>query len=169
MPSHLRFAVIALTAVAFVAGGNLAHAQVGKKKGDKRVAAALDAAELKYEVTPEGDFKLLYQLDDDRTQILYVNSNTEKLGTIEIREVWSIAMNSEEELDAETAGDLLTESGKVKIGGWRVSVGDDENQIVYFSAQVDADADTQSLAQVILAVVQTADAKEQELTEDDEY
>ena len=36
---------------------------------------------------------------------------TEKLGSIEIREVWSIAMNSEDELDAETAVDLLTESG----------------------------------------------------------
>lgn len=172
MPSKkIRFAFTAAAVAALLAGGGVAQAQVGKKKtGDKRVAAALDQAELKYEVTDRGDFKLLYELDDDRTQVVIIGSKTEKLGDLEIREVWSIAQQSDGEFDGETANALLVDNGNRKVGAWQVAVEEETDQhTAIFSAQVDAAADSAALAQVIVAVVQTADEMENELTEEDEF
>ena len=171
MVPTFRIALTAATAAALVAGGATAEAQVGRKKaGDKRVAAALDKAGLKYEMTESGDFKLLYELDDDRTQVVIIGSKTEKLGDLEIREVWSIAQQSDGEFDGETANALLVDNGNRKVGAWQVAVEEETDQhTAIFSAQVDAAAEADALAQVIVAVVQTADEMENELTEEDEF
>lgn len=168
---QLRVALATVVAGAFVTGGVTAEAQIGKNKkkvGDKRVAAALDKAELKYEVTDSGDFKLLYEVDD-RTQVVIVESAGETLGDLEIREVWAIAMKSNGAFDAETANAFLIDNGRRKLGAWQIAVDGDGTHSALFSAQVDGDADSETLEEAILAVVRTADAMEKELTGEDEF
>jgi hypothetical protein len=166
----LTFAIAALTAASLFAVGATAHAQVGKKKsGDKRIAAALDEAELKYEVDNDGDFKLTFELENGRTQMVFINSKTAKLGELEIRNVWSPAMATEGPLDAEVANALLVENDQVKLGGWRVEANANGKRYAFFAAQIDAEADGDTLKQVLEAVVENADAKEKELTNGDMY
>lgn len=172
MVPKFRFALAAVAAAALVSGGSAAEAQIGKKKsGDKRVAAALDKAKLKYEVTDRGDFKLLYDLEDDRTQVVMIESGTENYDDLEIREVYAVAAKSDGAFDAETANALLIDNGNRKVGAWQVVVNDDDDEhTAIFSAQIDAGADADALSQVINAVVTTADEKEKELTDgEDEF
>ncbi len=56
---------------------------------DPRVEKALKKLGLKYEVDKDGDFKLVFSVEDDRTQVVFINSTTETLGKMEIREIWS--------------------------------------------------------------------------------
>ncbi|HOM16055.1 MAG TPA: hypothetical protein PLQ00_01935, partial [Thermoguttaceae bacterium] len=77
-----------------IGGGVLvcpAYAQVGvKKTPDQRVEKLLQEAELKYKVDEDGDFMLGNRLEGERTQLAWILSNTSQLGSLEIRQIWSI-------------------------------------------------------------------------------
>jgi hypothetical protein len=140
-------------------------AQLGTTKtGDSRIRAALDELELEYTVDKDGDFKLTFSFDDDRTQLLYINSGTETFKQLEIREVWSPAHKSSSAFSATLANKLLVDSQKRKIGAWSTMKYDDGSHLAIFVAKIDANADAQSLHAVIKAVVTTADAMEEDLT-----
>jgi len=146
-----------------------ASAQVGaKSKADPRLRKALDESQLKYAETPEGDFKLLFNLEDDRTQLVFVESNTETMGIIEVREVWSIGWKGNEAPSAEVANKLLLDNHRKKIGAWELVKADDTYYAV-FNVKVSADCGAEALKSIIVGVAQTADEMEKELLESDEY
>lgn len=158
----------AAVAVVIVAIGGV-RADDEPLMGDPAVAATLEKAKLQYEVTEEGDFKLLYQLDGGRTQTAYVNSKLREFGSMKLREVWSIAVNSATELDAKTTSRLLVENSENELGGWRMTSGEKNSRIAYYCVPVDFDCDAATLAKVLEFVVKTADRKEQELTQGDMF
>ncbi len=55
---------------------------------DLRVEGALQKLNLAYHIDEDGDFVLDWELEDGRTQRVYVGSRTFDLGPMEIREVW---------------------------------------------------------------------------------
>lgn len=147
----------------------LASAQVGAKKaGDPRVEKILKEADLKYTVDGDGDFRLSNDVGDGRTQLVWILSNTSELGTLEIRQIWSIAYRSKTPFSARVANRLLEENSKVKLGSWQVrKMGDD--YVAVFSAQIAADTDRLSLLLALHAATTTADEIEKELTGKDDY
>lgn len=152
--------------------GGLAHpvgAQVGAKKtGDPRVEKILQETELKYKVDDDGDFMLGNRVSDERTQLAWILSNTSKLGTLEIRQVWSIAYRSKDPIPAEIATRLLEQNSQVKLGAWQIrKMG--ENYVAMFVAQIAADSDKQTLLLTLHAVTTTADEMEKELTKKDDF
>lgn len=160
--------VVVLMAV-LVCVAPFASAQVGAKKaGDPRVEKLLKEADLKYTVDKDGDFCLGNNLGDGRTQLVWILSNTSELGTLEIRQIWSIAYRSKTPFSARVANRLLEQNSKVKLGSWQVrKMGDD--YVAVFSAQIAADTDKLSLVFALHAVTTTADEIEKELTSKDEY
>ena len=134
---------------------------------DARVEAALKEAKLAYGMDG-GDFRLRYDLDGGRSQLVWVASGTTKLDQLEIRDVWSVAYRSKGEVPADMAIRLLKENARMILGGWQVNQGKDEYLIV-FSAPVNATADASTLAEVIEVVTLSADRIEKELTGKDEY
>ncbi len=86
---------------------------------DNRIKRILKKKKLKYTIDEDGDFKILYQYDDGRTQIGFIRSRTEEFQGIEIREIWSYAYKSEsEQLPAEVANSLLADTFQNKMGAW---------------------------------------------------
>src|SRR5438270_4384084 len=94
---------------------HVAFAQVGntakKPPADPRVKAALDEIGYKFELNDDNDYKLVPIQTEQagtaangkpiwRSQLVYVNSNTEKYGSLEIREVLAPAYLSEGPLSA---------------------------------------------------------------------
>lgn len=165
-----------------------ATAQVGtparKPAADQRVKAALDSIGYKYELTDENDYKLIPIQTEQagtkpdgsalyRSQLVYVNSNTEKYGTLEIREVLAPAFLSNGPLSAAVANRLLRENNSVKLGSWRlVVINSGQNAGKYlamFAAQIAADSDAESLRLTIKSVILIADRMEKELTGTDDY
>lgn len=135
-----------------------ADASLGKK---------LDALGLKYEVDADGDYKLLFEVENGRSQIVWVRSPVETLGNMRIREVLSIAGKSPKPKSSEevvstavVATAALLDASKKKLGGW-VLKGADDTQTFYYVAQIPADVSGDDLKSVVVSVAQSTDGFEQ--------
>jgi len=160
------------------------HSENSAPTADPRVKTALDRIGYKYELNKDNDYKLTpIQTEQNgtsadgkpiwRTQLVYVNSNTERYGSLEIREILAPAFLSTGPLSATVANRLLRENNTVKLGSWRLvpinSGPNAGNYLVMFAAQINADSDAESLRLTIKSVVLIADRMEKELTNADDY
>jgi thiamine monophosphate kinase len=85
-----------------------------------KIKQALDKAGLKYTVDKDGDFKMVFDVGEERSQVVFVMSATEELGGVPIVEVWSPAYKGSEISDAVLL-QLLSDGNRRKIGGWEIS------------------------------------------------
>lgn len=149
-------------------GAPVAAAASKSKEGDQRVKLLLDEVGLKYKVDSDGDYVLVNDMGEGRTQQAWILSNTAQLGTMEIREVWSVGYRSDTPLSATIANKLLEQNGKVKLGAWHVRKMGGQH-VAVFHAQIAAESDKMSLLLALQAVTQTTDEMELELTGKDDY
>jgi len=136
----------------------------GSKQGDPRVKRMLDTLNLRYSVDEDGDFKVGVEFEDGRSQLAYINSNTEYIDDFEVREVWSVAYISEGFLDIDTANTLLLKNHETKIGAWRLIPGGNNTYLVAFCIHVAADCDPNAFAKTLSIVLGVADQMEAALT-----
>ena len=173
-----------LVLFAQVAVAQLGSTAKKKPQADPRVKVALDSIGYKFEMTDDNDYKLLPLQTEQtgtttdgkpshRSQLVYVNSNVEKYGTLEIREVLAPAFLSNGPLSAAIANRLLRENNSVKLGSWRLVVintgANAGKYLAMFAAQIAADSDAESLRLSIQSVILIADRMEKELTDRDDY
>lgn len=135
---------------------------------DQRVAEQLDEIGWKYEVDADGDFRLVFRYPDGRTQIVFINSQTESLGPMEIREVWAAGFRVDKDADKSVFQSLLEENELVKLGAWRL-VQAGEDSVAVFAVQLPADADTELLRLATDVAGITADKAGQQNSEEDEF
>ncbi|MDG2015082.1 MAG: hypothetical protein P8J33_16370 [Pirellulaceae bacterium] len=137
---------------------------------DERVRERLDQTELKYEIDEDGDFKLLFEYDDGRSQIVFVNSKTENYQDLEIREVWAVGFvpaKKGSKVPADVCENLVRSNSEIKMGAWQVQkLGD--NEVGVFRAMVSANADKDVILDTLRLVGISADEKEAELLGSDE-
>ena len=162
----MKAASIALACL-LLAAVNTAGAAKGT--ADAGVAKKLDALGLKYDVDGDGDYKLLFEIDGGRSQIVWVRSPVETLGGMRIREILSISGKSprpsgdEGITTAATAATAaLLASNRQKLGGW-VLKGSDDNQAFYYVAQIPADLGADDLGVVVRSIAKDADGFEEML------
>jgi hypothetical protein len=138
---------------------------------DPRIKAALDKAGLQYEVTSDGDFKVVFKFEDKRTQLILINSNTERLKetNMEIREIYSVAYKTSGNLPVEVANQLMKDSQKRKIGAWELINTNSGTSLAIFDAKIGADISNDNLMKVMRLVAIRADNMEQELTGEDKF
>ena len=135
--------------------------------GDSRVVAALKAVGLAYTLD-DGDFRLEYDVDQERSQRVWIASETAWIDQLEIRDVWSVAARGKGEVPAELARKLLAENVRMILGAWQVNQGPDEYLVVY-SAQVSAAEDAATLQKVVEVVMFSADRIEKQLSDKDAF
>ena len=176
---RLRAVVLLLALLASASPTGGARAQVGSRRGasdgarqvrrDLRVERALTDANFIYSVLPTGNFVVTYNYTDlRRRQECFITSSVERYGGLEVREVWSRAAQVKGQLPPAMALRLLR--NEKKFGGWRaVDATSGGGVIIYYSAQIAADADAQTLKSVIEFVSFAADEMEAELTGRDEH
>jgi hypothetical protein len=141
--------------------------EANSPSGDPRVVAALKAAGLPY-TFDEGDFLLEYEVDEERSQRVWVASDTASIDQLEMRDVWSVAARGKGEVPAELARKLLAENVRMILGAWQVNQGPDEYLVVY-SAQVAAAAEAATLQKVIEVVMFSTDRIEKQLSDKDTF
>ena len=161
-----RFAIAAATLMA-AASVAAAAADPAPSGADPRVQAALKAAGLGYSID-EGDFRLEYDVDKDRSQRVWVASDTARIDQLEVRDVWSVAARGKGEVPADLARMLLKENVRMILGAWQVNQSEDE-YLVVFLAQVDAAANAATLQEVIEVVMFSADRIEKQLSDQDAF
>jgi hypothetical protein len=137
-----------------------AQAQLGgRKPADPRVASVLERIGWKYDVDGDGDYRLAFAMEGERNgRFVFINSRTEALGTLEVREVWSPAFRLPAPLPADVMSELLEENGRMILGGWRVLKGP-EGCIAVFAAQIAADSDPAAVGTVVQTVSLAAHTK----------
>jgi hypothetical protein len=135
---------------------------------DARVEKLLREAAAEYTIDEEGDFRLVHDLGDGRSQLVWIPSATTLLGALEIRQIWSLAYRVKSPLPANIANKLLDRNGVVILGAWLTQQTADELGVI-FAAQLPAATDTLSLRSAIHAVATTADSLEKDLTGQDQF
>lgn len=147
--------------LALLAFPGLASAADDTPVPDAKIKALLDALDYSYEVDEQGDYMLVFEYEDQRSQIVYIRTPVDTFGVFTIREIWSPAYKSPEgeEFPADVANTLLANSNENKLGGW-VRQGPHAVYVV----KIDADASAEELRDAIDAAAVTADEMEAWLT-----
>ena len=142
---------------------------IGAKQGDNRVQVLLEELELKYDIDSDGDFRVGFDLENGRAQLAFIRSETSQFGKFDIREIFAVAHISEGPLNADLANALLIYNAHVKLGSWRVERQPDDKCVVAFAVQIAANTDAASLYTALRLVIDTADAIERKLDEEDKF
>jgi len=100
--------------------------------------------------------------------VVFINSNTETLGKMEIREIWSPAAKFTSTPPSELSLALLEKNSTFKIGSYQYKKSRD-NYYLVFSVHLSAEAPAEELGSIVAAVAKTADATEKEIMENDDY
>ena len=135
---------------------------------DQRVEKVLKKLGLKYTVDRDGDFKLVLATQGDRTQVVFINSGTEMLRKMEIREIWSPAAKFSSTPPSALSQALLEKNGSFKIGSYAYKKAGDVYVLV-FHAQISANASAEELLSVVIGVAMMADATESDIMQSDDF
>lgn len=141
---------------------------IGQIPGDARVKRLLDQLNYNYEITTNGSFKLVFDVGDGRSQVAMIDSATHTYNSIEIREIWSIALRVPGQVDQATANELLCANNSVKLGAWRI-IFEEGLSYVAFAVHVPAETQISFLSEMLSLVVNQADAFEKAYLGTDEF
>lgn len=161
--------LLALSLLPFAASASKEASPSGTQRSagaDATVGQQLDALGYRYNVDKDGDYQLTFELEGERSQLVYVISGVESFGAYRIREIWAPAYRAPgAQIPADVANRLLEESQSSKLGSW-VKQGD----MAVFVVKIPADASQQQLDDAIDAATRSADQMEAALTPDkDEF
>jgi hypothetical protein len=130
---------------------------------DPRILRQLDGQNLRYQVDHDGEFRLVYQLEGKRTHAVWIQSRTEALGGLELRELYAFAYRCTGPVPQDIANRLMTREASARLGSWeRVRAGDDS--LAAYVVRIPALAPVDVLLEAVSLVLTMADSLEQELT-----
>jgi len=159
----VTFLVIAL-------GTRNALPQIGGKRReasvDHRVEDALRQAGLKFRNDRDGDFVLSFELDNNRSHTVYIRSQTQAWGNMEIREAFAFAYQSNIRLSQANLEKMLEANSAVKSGAWQLinkQTLDGPKISALFCVKLAADCDGDALKTVVWGVARMADEMEEGL------
>lgn len=150
-----RFAAI-LFAIFLVPAANAAD------RPAPEVKRQLEAAGTPYQVDDDNDFKVTVDLGNGRTQLVYILSDTNAVGTLRVRELWSAGYKAEDGrmIPLAVANRLLEHSNSVILGSWVKQKGG----FAVFVIKIPHDATGAQLDTAIDQVAKTADEIEREFS-----
>lgn len=160
-----------LTAMfALLSAPPVAIAQNSPEKGDPRVRQALDEAGITYAILGDQEqFKVSVKLPNKRKQYVFINSETQQIGDLEIRRIHSAAYRSPGAFPLEIANQFLMDSNKKKLGNWQTVLDSKKAHYGVFTMKVDAELPSSQLVKLMMETLLTADNMEAELTGQDTF
>ncbi len=133
-----------------------------------KIKELLRKAQLEYEIE-DGIFRLVVDVGEDRSQLVFINSQTKEIGGEEIVEIWSPAYTETPNQQERLALHLLIASENKEIGAWQAYLSDAQVTFI-FVAKVPLSALTPSFLEAICEYVAIiADEVEERLTGEDEF
>ena len=141
------------------------EADVAAKKAEDRalIEALLKKQDLKYTIDDEGDVKLMFELDENRSQVIWIESEIRELDGVRILKIYSAAYRGL--VTKPMAMELLTDA--YKIGHWGVSKSDKGLHNVLFIAEVPTCLSPKDFEVCCRIVATTADLLERRWSDSD--
>ncbi len=136
---------------------------------DPRVGKVFEELKWSVKTDEDGDYDVVMQCANNRTQLLVVRSRTFTTGKLEQREIWSAAGKVEGEIPVELARRLLAANLELKYGFWTVLPQSNGGQMVLYTARVPVDIDPETFADYCQSVAEITDGLEEELTGKDTF
>ena len=136
---------------------------------DSRILEALDRMGIKYRITRLGNFRIVFRLSGGRTQLGFINSRTQRLGGLEIREIWSVGYVTYGLFSRRVANVLMRDSFRKKMGGWQMVKRSRGKYAGVFSIKTRGDLSDKELRSSLMLVLKAADRMELKLTGKDDY
>jgi len=164
--SEIKFAVIlALMAIYYPSAG-----QIGDNNYDFRVKSHLDKLEINYEISGNGNFKVVFDMGEGRSQLVIINSITNQYGNMEVRDILSpiYVADAKSSFSQSMLFDILELNGTYKLGAWQID-GGESPYILQFNIQISANASESVLDDSIRLAASVADEMEKKLTVEDTY
>ena len=137
------------------------------QKPDSRITENLKELNFKFNVKEDGTFEAKIPISN-RTQIVFIHSNTSTYDKLEMREIYSVISQSNQYPNEATLLKLLQDNGQKKLGAWEL-IKEQNNYFIVFTAKISATLDAADLKSVIDIVATAADAMEQQLYMIDEW
>lgn len=132
---------------------------------DAFIVTQLEELGYEYEMDTDGNFRLLFDLDDERSQLVWIRNRTYESHGIAMRDVWSFALRLRGKYASVKLADrLLRDSLDSIMGGWMR----DGDYIAYL-VKLPADATVEQLDAALGEAIDKADALELKETQADEY
>lgn len=161
---------IIITGLLLIVFSGKVFCQVEEVKYDPRIKTDLDALGLTYEILTSGDFKLVYNVADNRTQMVIINSKTEEYGGMEIRKLWSVAgvPTDENTYPSDVLFAFLKLNAMYSLGAWEIA--EEENQFfLLYNMRISVDTSQSILRELLnLSAIKT-DEMEQNIKEEDNF
>jgi serine protease Do len=130
--------------------------------GDARVEKALGKAKLKYEVQPDGNYRVSLTLASGLQDVI-LNARTNRYQHLELRRIWALAFALDGPLPGDLACHLLRLNGTGKLGAWELHLIQGRVCVVY-AVRLPADADGPTLRAAIELIAGEAVALRQQLS-----
>jgi hypothetical protein len=137
-----------------------------KRSNDPRIKAQLEALNLEYEISNHGAYELNFEFEEGRCQKIWIESDTETLGTFEIRNIWSCAFVSDNPLPGNVTHQLLMANRDAVFGAWSTFEDEGETFLV-FEAKLPTNIDVNALKTVVVEVATTTDELEKLISGED--
>ena len=133
------------------------------KRADVRIEDMLKRLGVQYTVNDSGNVVVSYGEDNDRSQTVYIMSETETYDGVEIREIWSNAGSFASEPDSARLVRLMLDNGTNKIGAWALEKDDDGGYLLYYSMRFPADSSDEAYQMMLEFASSVADEAEASL------
>ena len=131
---------------------------------DRRVINQLKALDMSYTIDDDGDFKIICDTENGRSQIVWVISETDSYQGAEIREIFSFGYDGY--IGESLMSYMLKESNVNKMGAWGIN---DDADLAVFTVRVPADCDEDTLYAAIWMAAYVADELEDDFAGVDEW
>lgn len=141
------------------------------KKADGRVRRALESAGLPFRIDDDEDFILLFETQthgSGRSQTVYIDSNTDWYGGMELRNVWSVGFVADE-VSENDLRKLLELNNQYRMGAWAMTKDRDGKWRVFFCVKTPGDCRAGDLRSIADYVAEAADQMERATSKDDIY
>lgn len=144
---------------------------VSSKECDPIVKKELDAQGIEYTINKNGDFKIVRKLNNGRSQLVFIRSQSMNYKDIEVREIWSYARiyNTQADISGANIYMVLSKNATYKLGSWQIGKDNAGKYFLNFSVRADSNARGKVLEDFIDVVARQGDEIENELTNKDEY
>jgi hypothetical protein len=172
MLHYLSIRYLTFIAAIFAIGFALASPAAAQKSGapDARVANALKEQNIPYKIDSDNNFEVLIKLDNGRSQVVTIESAVMHMkGTSPFRALSSTVMVSDGAVPPAVANRIKRENAAAGMESWIILTYRDRSTSVERNESADADADGETLADLIQTVAEETDALENELTGEDKF
>ncbi|GAB4135955.1 MAG: serine protease [Planctomycetaceae bacterium] len=127
------------------------------KTMDPLVQKIVDDLKLQYTLSILGNVRVMQKLKNGKIKSIFISNSRRKVGNLEVRDIYTTAYIYPQSVPQDVSNMLLEQSGRSTIAAWSIRSVNKKKYIVY-SAKIAANADSQSVKQLLETMAASADS-----------